>query len=68
MKCPYCYRRTNDMPNHLIKNPKCHSKHKDILRSEFIFSLKEKMNVDPKLLTKEEKQRRIKEHARKYWG
>jgi len=40
MKCPYCFRVTRDMPNHLKKYPDCHKKHAEKLRTEleYIFN------------------------------
>ena len=33
MQCPYCGKRTNDMPIHLEKNKKCSDKHGDTLKA-----------------------------------
>lgn len=35
MNCPYCNKRTSDMPNHLVKNTKCFDRHKRVLLASF---------------------------------
>ena len=36
MNCPYCGKRTKDMPNHLDKNKMCAESHHVNLRGQFI--------------------------------
>lgn len=36
MKCPYCGKKTSDMPTHLKKSKKCSDKHCINLKEQFI--------------------------------
>jgi len=36
MNCPYCGKRTNDIPNHLNKNKMCAKKHHGNLKRQFV--------------------------------
>lgn len=40
MKCPYCGKRTGDMPDHLVANPRCHLEHTKSLKSQLAQVLK----------------------------
>lgn len=35
MLCPYCGKKTADMPEHLKKKQRCREKHSEVLRKEF---------------------------------
>ena len=36
MKCPYCGKRTSDMPIHLKQNQGCHKKHIECLKAQWV--------------------------------
>ena len=39
MNCPYCNKRTSDMPDHLRDNKRCHERHKERLKAQLIYSV-----------------------------